>query len=95
MGKSKILCISKIVPLVFKVIVLMIFMEVGCKVPESIAYKTGAQLWAENCTRCHYNPEPKDYADQSWEIIGKHMKIKAGLTDVEMQKVVAFLKTAN
>ena len=74
---------------------LILSLQFSCKTPEGIASKSGARLWAENCTRCHYNPDPKDYTDQSWEIIGKHMKIKAGLTDVEMKKVVAFLKTAN
>jgi cytochrome c1 len=74
---------------------IFVFIQTGCQTPASIAAKTGAQLWAENCTRCHYNPDPKDYADHSWELIGRHMKIKASLTDTEVRKIVAFLKTAN
>ncbi len=30
----------------------------SCKTPALIAAKPGAQLWAENCTRCHNTPPP-------------------------------------
>jgi len=67
----------------------------SCKTPALIAAKPGAQLWAENCTRCHNTPPPSIYSDAQWEAVGEHMRYKANLTDQEVTKVVAFLKSAN
>jgi len=67
----------------------------GCKVPESIANKSGAQLWGENCIRCHNSPDPKTYSDDQWDAAAEHMRQKAILTDVEITKIKAFLKSAN
>ena len=62
---------------------------------EAVANKSGAQIWGENCMRCHNSPSPADYNDTDWETIGMHMKIRANLTRVEMDKVIEFLKSAN
>jgi len=67
----------------------------GCKAPEAITSKTGAQLWSENCSRCHNAPSPSIYSDSKWEAVGEHMRYKANLTDQEVKKVVEFLKSAN
>lgn len=67
----------------------------SCKVPESITSKTGAQLWAENCIRCHAAPSPADYSDDQWEVIGLHMQNRANLMPDEVEKIVAFLKEGN
>ena len=67
----------------------------GCKTPQAIVNKSGAQLWGEACIRCHNAPSPATYSDDQWTIIMGHMQIKAGLTDVETKKIEAFLKTAN
>jgi mono/diheme cytochrome c family protein len=62
---------------------------------EAAAQKTGAQLWGENCIRCHNNPSPAAYNNVDWETIGLHMRIRANLTDEEITKIVEFMKTAN
>ena len=67
----------------------------GCAPTAKIAAKSGAQLWGENCLRCHNAPDPADYGDAQWETIGVHMKLRANLTDDERDKIVTFLKTAN
>ena len=68
----------------------------GCAATEKVTAKTGAQLWGENCLRCHNAPDPGDYGDAQWETIGMHMKVRANsLTDNEINKVVEFLKSAN
>jgi len=67
----------------------------ACKVPQAIADKTGAQLWAENCNRCHNAPDPTTYSDDQWDAATEHMRQKAILTDVEITKVRIFLKSAN
>jgi len=68
----------------------------GCASSEKVSSKIGAQLWGENCLRCHNSPNPADYSDQQWELVGIHMKLRANsLSDEEVNKIVEFMKTAN
>ena len=64
----------------------------SCAPTKAIQEKSGAQLWGENCNRCHNAPSMDQYSKEHWEIIGTHMKTKAMLTDEETNKIVAFLK---
>lgn len=57
--------------------------------------KGGAQLWAENCVRCHNIRSPSTYSDAEWEVAMHHMRIRANLTAEEHRKVLEFLKSAN
>src|SRR6266566_2525132 len=54
--------------------------------------KGGAQLWAENCTRCHYAPPPDRYSDAQWDVVVQHMRMRANLTGAEARQIAAFLK---
>jgi cytochrome c1 len=65
---------------------------IGCKPSQQVSAKTGVQLWAENCQRCHNAPSPASFSPEQWETIGLHMQTRALLTDQERQKIVAFLK---
>ena len=67
----------------------------GCKSTQVVTNKIGAQLWAENCVRCHYTPSPTDYSNHQWDLIITHMQIRAQLTQVEKEKIVEFLNSAN
>ena len=67
----------------------------GCKVPQAILDKSGAQLWGENCNRCHNAPDPATYSDDHWDAATEHMRQKALLTDLEITKIRQFLKSAN
>ncbi|HET6992698.1 MAG TPA: cytochrome c, partial [Bacteroidia bacterium] len=42
----------------------------GCAASEKLTSKTGAELWSQNCLRCHNAPDPADYSDPQWEAIG-------------------------
>ena len=64
----------------------------SCSVSEKITAKSGAQLWAENCQRCHNTPPPNTFSAEQWETIGMHMQSRALLTDNERDKIVTFLK---
>lgn len=57
--------------------------------------KSGAELWAQNCIRCHNIPSPSAYNDEEWETIGLHMKERANMTTEQIEKIVKFLQTAN
>ena len=55
----------------------------------------GAQLWAQNCIRCHNIRNPASLSDRQWEIVLHHMRVRANLTANEHQSILEFLKAAN
>lgn len=57
--------------------------------------KSGAILWGENCNRCHQAPDPAAFSDAQWEAIGTHMRIRAGLTAGDSDKIIEFLQQSN
>ena len=67
----------------------------SCAPTKEISEKSGVQLWGENCNHCHSAPSQDQYSKDQWGIIGAHMKLKAGITNDEMTKIVAFLKGVN
>ncbi|MHB1922251.1 MAG: cytochrome c [Chitinophagaceae bacterium] len=84
-----------LLPLALSLFILISISIDGCKTPASIAMKSGAQLWAENCNRCHNAPDPRIYSDDQWDAAMEHMRQKALLTNMEIQKIRDFLKSAN
>lgn len=59
------------------------------------AEKSGAQLWAENCNRCHNTRSPQSYSPAQWEVAMLHMRASANLTPEEHKKILGFLKSAS
>ncbi len=84
----------KYIGMTFVIFTSIILMN-SCAPTAAISAKGGAILWGENCLRCHNTPAPPDFSDAQWETIGFHMKLRANLTDMEIEKIVSFLKTAN
>ena len=74
------------------VIISILLILNGCAASQKIQAKSGAQLWAENCQRCHNTPSPSTFSPEQWETVGMHMQTRALLTDTERDKIVAFLK---
>lgn len=64
----------------------------SCTASQKVQSKSGAQLWAENCQRCHNIPSPSTFSPEKWETIGMHMQSRSMITDKERDKIVAFLK---
>ena len=81
-----------VLSLLVSLIVLMIAILNSCTASQKVQSKSGAQLWAENCQRCHNIPSPSTFSPEKWETIGMHMQSRALLTDKERDKIVAFLK---
>jgi len=54
-------------------------------------HKSGGQIWAENCNRCHYARPANQYSAQQWDIITSHMRSRADLTGEEQRAVYHFL----
>jgi mono/diheme cytochrome c family protein len=67
----------------------------GSCASSKVAMRSGAQLWGENCIRCHSTPSPAAYNDVDWSTIGLHMRVRANLTADETNKIVEFLQSAN
>ncbi|MHC4427785.1 MAG: hypothetical protein ACYS0D_04180 [Planctomycetota bacterium] len=55
----------------------------------------GAQLWAENCIRCHNIRPPASLSDRQWQIVMQHMRVRANLTAREHEQILRFLQAAN
>ena len=64
----------------------------GCAPTQKIAEKSGAQLWGENCNRCHNSPSKDQYSPEQWDVIVTHMKVRANVTDDEVKKIEGFLQ---
>lgn len=64
-------------------------------VPEYVLQKSGAQLWAESCIRCHNTASPATFSDTEWDVAVRHMELRAQLTRVEAEKILAFIQSAN
>jgi len=77
------------------IIGIMIININGCKVSEAVAGKSGAQLWGENCRRCHNAPDPGTFTSDQWVTVGMHMQTRALLTNTERDKIVKFLQGEN
>lgn len=67
----------------------------SCVESQKVAMKSGPQLWAENCQRCHNIPSPTAFSASQWETIGMHMQSRALLTEKEKDKIVTFLQSVN
>ncbi len=55
----------------------------------------GAQLWGDNCARCHNSRSPSEFDDGQWDVIAHHMRVRANLTAYEYDAILGFLKSAN
>jgi len=57
------------------------------------AQRSGVEIWAQTCGRCH-RPQPAGrYTAEAWETIMAQMRIYARLTDDEANAVLQFLKS--
>jgi len=57
--------------------------------------KGAAQLWSENCNRCHNLRPPGEFSDAQWDVIVHHMRVRANLTAEEHRQILTFLKASN
>jgi hypothetical protein len=62
------------------------------EVPTGGTGKSGAQLWAENCIRCHNIRSPASLSPVQWEVALMHMRVRANLTPEEHKRILEFLK---
>jgi hypothetical protein len=60
-----------------------------------IRERGGAQLWGDNCARCHNSRSPGEFTDEQWDVIAHHMRVRANLTPYEHEMILKFLQSAN
>lgn len=58
-------------------------------------FSRGANVWRDNCGRCHNIREPRELRDDQWYTSAFHMRIRGGLTGQETRDVIAFLAASN
>ena len=56
--------------------------------------KGRAQLWAENCQRCHNARPASWYGEREWEVAMHHMFVRGYLTRREHDSVMEFFRAA-
>jgi hypothetical protein len=61
--------------------------------PESS--KGRAQLWSENCGRCHNIRTPTSYSDVEWQVAIHHMRVRGYLTGEEHRRILEYLQASN
>lgn len=61
----------------------------------AVPHKAGAQLWAENCSRCHNIRPPESFSDTQWQTITHHMRLRADLTGQETRTITEFLQASH
>ena len=92
-------CLTGIAALI--VVVAIAVFSAGCSTTgangqaSAASQRTGAQLWGQNCGRCHNIRSPGMYSDAQWEVAVMHMRVRANLTGEEHRKILAFLKSAH
>jgi len=55
--------------------------------------KGGAQLWTENCARCHNPRSPDYYTPGRWALVTQHMRVRGYLTGAEEREIADFLQS--
>lgn len=73
-------------------LVSVMFVFSSCAVSQKVNDKTGTQLWGENCGRCHNAPGPGEFSAANWDIIGRHMRVRANITETEEKKIIEYLE---
>jgi mono/diheme cytochrome c family protein len=62
---------------------------------QASSLQSGAQLWADNCSRCHNIRPPQSYSDAQWQAVVMHMRLRADLTGREQREITRFLQASH
>jgi len=60
---------------------------------EAMAVAAGAQLWVENCGRCHSLRDPASFSAAQWEVSVHHMRVRVPLTAEQQKAITEFLSS--
>jgi hypothetical protein len=86
---------SSVLAVALSLIVTALF-SLSCSTPSEQRVETSpAQMWSDNCSRCHVVRDPGSLSDSEWGVAMRHMKIRGGLTEEEHDGILAFLRASN
>ena len=57
--------------------------------------KGRAQIWSENCMRCHNMRPPDWYSDAEWDLAMQHMRVRGYLTGQQQKEILELLQASN
>ena len=63
--------------------------------PAATPAKGGAQLWSENCQRCHAMRNPASYNDAQWQVAVHHMQVRGSMNAEDCRRILQFLKSSD
>jgi hypothetical protein len=63
--------------------------------PAERASRGRAQMWTQNCIRCHNARPPGYYSDREWQVAMHHMRMRCSITKQEYDAILSFLQSAN
>ena len=59
-----------------------------------VAPRGRAQMWAENCNRCHNARPASWYSRREWEVAMHHMQVRGYLTGEETRGITEFFRAS-
>jgi mono/diheme cytochrome c family protein len=60
--------------------------------PKNVA--AGAQMWSDNCGRCHNYRAPSEFSRSQWAVVMQHMRLRASLTGEQQRQILEFLQAS-
>lgn len=60
----------------------------------AVASRGRAQMWAENCNRCHNARPASWYSRREWEVAMHHMQVRGYLTGEETRGITEFFRAS-
>lgn len=57
--------------------------------------RTGTELYAINCSRCHAERYPRERTDAQWKTIMLHMRVRAQVAGDDAKKILSYLQENN
>lgn len=76
-------------------VVLSVLLPVSAYGQDPTAIAEGAQVYGNNCARCHVARASSERSDVEWSVIVMHMRARANLTRSQAAAVLAFLQATN
>lgn len=55
----------------------------------------GAEVWGQQCARCHTPRDPNEYRDRDWSTVMLHMRTVANLSREQTEFVTAYLQAVS
>ena len=84
--------------LLFILCTMQLFADDSATIQDKVEAKNlaeGAKLWTVYCNKCHSFRDPQNFNDEQWKLFLFHMRIRTGLSQEDMQKILTFLQKIN